>query len=214
MLSHERNAYGHFKLQQMILTPSDAIYKHMDHWVDCVACRIGRHCQNKVFFRGSVPCDILFIGEAPTCSDDTLGRPFTGEDAEPFDEMVMQILDMCASKGQHPNWCVTNAISCILDEARKPSLTELQNCSLRLQEFVELCNPKLIAIMGNTADKAANLITATKVIVPYCDFRKIRHPAWMLKQHDPGLEIRKAVLHLTSILVRLMEQADAKSQSR
>ena len=49
---------------------------HVSRWHDCTACPLHQQRDQIVLARGTVPCDILFIGEAPGASEDVLGVPF------------------------------------------------------------------------------------------------------------------------------------------
>jgi uracil-DNA glycosylase family 4 len=45
-----------------------------------------------VLVRGSVPCDVLFIGEAPGQSEDVVGRPFVGPAGKLLDRIIEDAL--------------------------------------------------------------------------------------------------------------------------
>lgn len=47
-------------------------------WRDCQKCDLHHNRQQVVLARGCVPCDILFVGEAPGQSENSVGKPFVG----------------------------------------------------------------------------------------------------------------------------------------
>jgi uracil-DNA glycosylase len=60
-----------------------------------------------VLCRGRLPCDVLFVGEAPGVSEDVLGRPFVGPAGKLLDTIVERALD-----GQY-DCAMTNLVACI-----------------------------------------------------------------------------------------------------
>jgi uracil-DNA glycosylase len=65
---------------------------HVDDWKDCTRCPLHTVRSNVVLARGSIPCDILFVGEAPGRSEDALGKPFVGPAGILLDEMIEDAL--------------------------------------------------------------------------------------------------------------------------
>lgn len=65
---------------------------HVEKWRDCTACPL--HCQrsNICLARGSVPCAVLFIGEAPGQVEDALGQPFRGPAGRLLDQIIWYAL--------------------------------------------------------------------------------------------------------------------------
>lgn len=47
--------------------------------------------------RGAVPCDILFIGEAPGQSEDALGKPFCGPAGKLLDQLINESVNQYAT---------------------------------------------------------------------------------------------------------------------
>ena len=184
-----------------------SLQAHMNKWKGCTDCALYANATNKVFFRGHVPCDILFIGEAPGPTEDRLGRPFTGKLADCFDAIVKRTLVYCANnlKGRIPLWCVTNPVLCVPLQDRKvrpPSHKEVDACSLRLREFIDLCKPKLIVAMGDVAFDAIH----NRAIGLDYTIKKIPHPGRMVRlnrDEDIELEVKRASLLLGPALVSM-----------
>lgn len=38
---------------------------HVLEWRDCIKCGIGQIAKSRVLRRGTLPCQVLFVGEAP-----------------------------------------------------------------------------------------------------------------------------------------------------
>jgi len=68
---------------------------HVERWKDCQACPLHLTRTRIVIARGTVPCDVCFVGEAPGVSEDFLGQPFVGPAGILFDQMVRRALEDC-----------------------------------------------------------------------------------------------------------------------
>lgn len=106
--------------------------------------------RNICIARGQVPCDVLFVGEAPGESEDVIGRPFVG----PAGKLLDYIIERSLLKGTR--YALTNLTMCIPREgdgqkAAQPLPEEIEACAPRLREFIRICQPKLIVCVGALA---------------------------------------------------------------
>jgi uracil-DNA glycosylase len=100
---------------------------------------------------GPIPCDVLFIGEAP-------GRLGAGRTGVPFsgDESGRRFETLLAASGLDRNQVfVTNALLCLpLDAAgrnRRPRMDELSRCSRHLAATLEAVDPAVVVTLGAVA---------------------------------------------------------------
>jgi uracil-DNA glycosylase len=145
-------------------------------WEDCDRCILS-HCRKKVVMaRGSVPCDVLLVGEAPGESEDVLGQPFVGPAGKLLDKVLQNALPGhwsldTTSKGKrtpayaridrrwhhHLALCFTNLVGCIPREegrftkAAQPPDDAIEACRPRLEALIEMCRPRLIVAVGAMA---------------------------------------------------------------
>lgn len=157
---------------------------HVKDWHGCKRCTIGRFCRNYVFFRGVVPCDILFIGEAPGTTEDLLGEPFVGLAGGLLDHWIESAVANCLrSCGWSPIWSITNTVLCRPTDYsggpnRMPSAQEMENCSPRLGQFIyEIAQPKGIITLGKVSAVFLEEFFGFKDLLkkfPYCN---LLHPA-------------------------------------
>jgi uracil-DNA glycosylase len=76
--------------------------QHVETYRDCRGCELCRTRERVVFPRGSVPADVVFVGEAPGESENILGQPFVGPAGQLLDGIVAEALNgipLCATCG-------------------------------------------------------------------------------------------------------------------
>lgn len=120
---------------------------HVTKWKDCQACPLAQQRFRICLARGTVPCDVLLVGEAPGASEDVLGQPFVG----PAGRLLDQIIDRALPKTI--SYALTNLVCCFPREAKtegvnEPRQSEIVACRPRLIEFVNISQPKLIVCVG------------------------------------------------------------------
>jgi DNA polymerase len=150
-------------------------------WCNCQRCSLKHKRRNVVLVRGDLPCEILFIGEAPGFEEDTVGYPFVGPAGHLLDMIVETAFEEFEQK---PRIAFTNIISCIplREEERKkieePELSWVENCRERFLDVFNLCKPKKIVTVGKFAENnlPAKLITNHKL-----EKENINHPAYILR---------------------------------
>ena len=98
-----------------------------------------------VFGSGNPQSKILFIGEAPGSNEDKQGIPFCG--------MSGQILtELLSSVGlTRDDIYITNTVLCRPPNNRNPNKEEINNCRDRLDQFIQIMQPKVIVTIGNFA---------------------------------------------------------------
>lgn len=175
--------------------------RHASRWDSCVACPLGAKATNHVLYKGTVPCDILFIGEAPGEREDVLGVPFIGPAGQVLDRILQKTMDLLAREtaSRKPpsdpyvfTWAVTNTLCCRPPDNRNPFPQEIEACSPRLQEFLSLAEPQHLILLGKVAEEYAvrtyisivrrtpTVPVQTYTIAP--DVTCWYHPAYLLRK--------------------------------
>lgn len=148
-------------------------------WKNCKKCSIGHEAYQHVFGRGDIPCDIVFIGEAPGKTEDYVGRPFVG--------LAGQLLDCAIEKSMKKSkkiWRVffTNLLCCrpfnLEGGNRAPEDGEVLNCMPRLEETIHILKPKILVTLGLVPK---NYLREENWVSQYRVFNLV-HPAWVLRQ--------------------------------
>ena len=172
--------------------------------------------------RGDIPCDVLFVGEAPGVSEDALGQPFVGPAGKLLDRVVSASIP--TDNGDcsiHPlRTAFTNLVACFPREAKatgdhQPAPDEIKACRQRLKEFVRIAKPKAIICVGQLAKKW--IVGQAQ----FCDegedgnppwlngeslrFADIDHPAFILRSPDvaQSMLIKRAVLRIKNCVIGL-----------
>jgi uracil-DNA glycosylase family 4 len=115
-----------------------------------------------VLCRGSLPCDVLFVGEGPGESENVEGAPFVGPAGKLLDDIVEEALEQWQVPGTEGagynsvRWAFTNLVGCVPREpggskATEPDEHQIRTCAPRLQELVTLACPRLIVCVGTHA---------------------------------------------------------------
>lgn len=148
-------------------------------WNNCTLCSLCEGRTNVVLAKGSIPCDVLFIGEAPGPSEDVLRKPFVGPAGKLLDRMIEDAL--ANVPGVDLRMAFTNLVCCIPRESlntkkfKEPPQEAIRACSERLDEFVHLCCPRLIVLVGDLAEKSFSSRYVPESIT------KITHPAAIMR---------------------------------
>ncbi len=138
------------------MTPWEA---HVDRWSLCHRCPLGSQRTKICLARGQLPCDVLFVGEAPGVSEDLLGYPFAGPAGHLLNEWVAAASAVFEETfAKSPRVGFTNLVACFPREAKEsgdhqPEPDEIKECSPRLNELLKLAKPKLVVCVGALADK-------------------------------------------------------------
>lgn len=211
--------------QPLPAAPSDrqqrsAYATHVIRWADgCGAgiCPGARRC----LARGQVPCDVLFIGEAPGESENIIGQPFVGPAGHLLDRIIAEAgpgYSQLHERDKKERWtstlsyAITNMVACVpRDEegakTSEPSVEEVKSCAPRLQEFIRICDQgqrlKLIVCVGKVAedwlDPKAHIRVKLHRDIPQV---AIDHPAGIMRDNvaNRGLRVQRAVVILRTAL--------------
>jgi DNA polymerase len=178
---------------------------HCERWSNGCGSELCAHARKVVLCRGNVPCDVLFIGEAPGESENVIGLPFVGPAGRLLDQVIRQ--SGLAGSGLH--YAMTNLVACVpRDEDGGGKIAEppddaVRQCGLRLVEFVALCNPMLVVCVGKLAqgwlDPGYKHAIKLERAVPMID---ITHPAAILRANvaQKGLMVQRCVVALRNAI--------------
>lgn len=128
----------------------------------CKKCSLWKNRKNIVFSKGNTNAKIMLIGEAPGLKENECGLPFVGKSGQLLDNLLIEV-------GFNPKQDIyfCNTVKCRPvknNKDRKPTNKELQACNEYLQKQIEIINPQIIILCGNTAVKTFGIKESMKQI--------------------------------------------------
>ncbi len=171
--------------------------EHVARWRDCTACPLHTQRSNIVLARGTVPCDVLFIGEAPGASEDALGLPFKGPAGGVLDQIIERALPPAVT------YAMTNLVACYPRDAKmrgdnEPEHVEILACRPRLEEFIALASPRLIVCVGSLSTGYVREDGETPIV-------SIIHPAATFPPRMARAQAGEALRRATVVLRNAVE---------
>lgn len=184
---------------------------HVERWGKGCGAECCSRATKVVLSRGKVPCDVLFVGEAPGKAENVLGRPFCG----PAGHLLDRIIDRSMPQGDGPmlRLAFTNLVGCIpLDEdgskSGEPEVDSIEACAPRLQEFIDLASPRVVVCVGKLSTTWLKPGFKNPVTLP-AGVRVVDlvHPAFILRQPlaQRGITEQQCVIRLSAALDELLE---------
>ncbi|MCE5213517.1 MAG: uracil-DNA glycosylase [Methanobacterium sp.] len=170
--------------------------------IDCNECPLHESKTNTVFGEGPDNAKIMLIGEAPGRNEDETGRPFIGSSGKLLSELIQE------AGMDRSHIYITSIVKCRPENNRKPRKTEYSTCmELFLTKQIELINPDIIGLLGNSAIYAligGNNIKKIHGQIYQVDGRKymaLFHPA-------AALYSRKLLPQLKEDMLKLKKEID------
>ena len=112
---------------------------------ECQKCELCETRIKAVPGNGNFDADVIFVGEAPGRNEDIHGEPFVGAAGKRLD-MILEDTGI-----DRKDVYITNIVKCRPPKNRVPSKKEEESCNDFIKQEIEIINPKIICVMGNTA---------------------------------------------------------------
>lgn len=186
--------------------------KFKQRWKDCQECPLCESRKHMALYRGSLPCDVLFVGEAPGPSENAFGSPFVGPAGDLLEEIISDTKTRLTDN-DNPwdfSYGFLNLVCCYPKDGnkfRQPIKKEIVACRERLIWNVRIAKPRFIILVGLLAhrhfpkDEHQQLIEVCKHnFISYCD---MIHPAAILRMEEDNaadLAFKKASISLYETL--------------
>ncbi|MDW4550166.1 uracil-DNA glycosylase [Defluviimonas sp. D31] len=118
-------------------------------------CELKKGARNFVFADGNPEARVMILGEAPGREEDMEGRPFVGRAGQLLDRMFAAI--GLARTAHHADEAlyITNVMPWRPPQNRDPDPAEIAMMLPFVKRHVELVNPDILVLMGNTPCDAA-----------------------------------------------------------
>jgi uracil-DNA glycosylase len=113
-------------------------------------CELRKGAKNFVFADGLAGARVMIVGEAPGREEDLEGRPFVGAAGQMLDRMFAAIGLSRTSPDPAVALYITNVMPWRPPSNREPEPGEIAMMQPFLRRHVELADPDVIVLMGNT----------------------------------------------------------------
>jgi uracil-DNA glycosylase len=172
-----------------------------EKWRDGCGSTLCPSARRIVFARGCIPCDVLFVGEAPGESENVEGVPFAGPAGMLLDRIIARAVPVPAVRIGF-----TNVVCCIPrdEDGRKaiePDHEAILQCRDRLSEFVDLCKPRLVVCVGKLAKDYLDRGYKHSLKLPEGTAQiDVTHPAAILRANiaQQGLMFQRCVVQIAN----------------
>lgn len=117
-------------------------------------CELRKGARTTVFADGNPQARVLILGEAPGRDEDQAGLPFVGAAGQLLDRMFAAIGLSRTSPDPETALYITNVLPWRPPQNREPEPAEIAMMRPFVERHIELANPEVIVVMGNTPCQA------------------------------------------------------------
>lgn len=121
---------------------------------DFDGCALKAGARNTVVYDGIEGAALLVIGEAPGKEEDRTGKPFVGRAGQLLDRMLAAIGHARSGAEGFAPAMISNSIFWRPPGNRTPTGEEIAICLAFVSRLIELSDPKVILLAGNTPTQA------------------------------------------------------------
>lgn len=178
--------------------------EHARTWRSCDACPLCETRSRVVLWRGEIPAEVVFVGVAPGLSENALGVPFTGAEGQCIDQVIATAWEEGWKNETTARfrYALTNLVACLPKtngKERNPTKKEIASCSHRLNQFLDIANPKLVVLLGKVAVQGFHN--------PSYPTLALAHPAEIIRAEgaEKTLRYTRAIVTLRTALTKLAE---------
>ena len=118
-------------------------------------CALKQGARNTVFSDGNEKARVMIVGEAPGRDEDLQGKPFVGKSGQLLDRMLAAVGLSRGSPDPAAAVYITNVMPWRPPGNRDPEPAEIAQMVPFLARHVDLIDPDVILLLGNTACAAA-----------------------------------------------------------
>ncbi len=114
--------------------------------INCHLCSLSKSRSKVVFGEGNPHAKLMIVGDAPSASDDSTGKVFTGRSGELLTKMIENVLGLTRD-----DVYITNVLKCKALNSQSPSPTHAHTCHPYLLKEIALVKPMVIVALGDMA---------------------------------------------------------------
>jgi uracil-DNA glycosylase family 4 len=121
-------------------------------WATCQKCPLHCNRAKPVLYRGSIPCEIAFLTEAPGDLETKTGMPLQGRPGELLDQLMGTLSRELSIYGVTCRWMVVSMTACPTKRMSKATEEQLLTCKPHITELLRLAKPKVLIPLGKVAE--------------------------------------------------------------
>jgi DNA polymerase len=149
----------------------------------CSLCKLSEYRRKQVNGRGTIPCQLLIIGDNPGIKEDMQGKAFVGPDGKVLDKVMNKACTLDGMLIRKPSFYMTNTVLCHpcdwkYGKTREPRKEEIYACYRNITGIVEACQPSAIILLGKVAQRYFKK--------EYPEAIHMMHPSFLLKTGSEG----------------------------
>jgi uracil-DNA glycosylase len=170
--------------------------------MECHLCELSKSRQKVVFGEGNVNAELMIVGDAPSNSDDSAGKIFTGRTGDTLSKMIENVLGLKRS-----DVYITNLLKCRALDSESPSPMDAHTCQPYLLKEIELVKPKLILTFGEMAYRYLTgddslLIEIRGTVHEKDDYKVIPtfHPSYLLRNPSAKKDVLSDLIKVKSLI--------------
>lgn len=110
---------------------------------ECQLCRLSESRKRVIFGKGNPKADVIFVGDFPSNSDESVGVVFTSRVGELLAKMIESVLLIPKDEVY-----LTNILKCRPLDTLNPSATYAHTCMPYLLKEIEFIKPKVVVAFG------------------------------------------------------------------
>ena len=145
-LGYQYTSVNIFKEDEPDLTLPNTIDTLEKQAKECHLCELSKSRNAVVFGEGALNATVMLVGDAPSVSDDSSGKIFTGRAGETLTKMLGNVLGLSRDEVY-----ISNVLKCRAFDAQSPSPAYAHTCHPYLLKQIELIQPKIIIALGELA---------------------------------------------------------------
>ena len=116
---------------------------------NCSRCGLCRGRNSIVFGKGGPQARLVFVGQAPTPTDDAEGHPFCGAEGEMLTNIITRVLSLSSAEVY-----LTHSVKCAPPGGRPPLAEEAGTCLPFLFRQLGAIGPAMVCALGEAAAQA------------------------------------------------------------
>jgi len=191
-----------FKDEEPDLTLPNTLDKLEKQAKECHLCDLSKSRTHVVFGEGNPQARLMFVGEAPGATEDSMGKPFVGRSGELLTKMIENVLHL-----RREDVYITNIVKCHPPHNRVPTPTEAHTCQPYILKQIDLIKPDLIVALGATAyhyltgdDSPISKVRGTMQAHKGIMILPTYHPSYLLRNPSAKKEVYLDLLKVEKYL--------------